>query len=228
MTTDQVKKQTNIGIALAIIGFALVGGALVLIPQLVEKRIESLSASSLQAAKTPAALGTSSPKAHPPKSTVSVAQPQNDRDNTQEHNSEPEDLSPVDTENASSDSPPAPDGATAGATPEIVPEETALPPSATGPWQIIFRDKFEINPASKPSLDFIVEKIKNDPTLQLEIVGINNIMKSSKLAQMGANKISGIIAKEAKVNPARFNITILQQPDLENVIVKISVLGGAQ
>ncbi|MBN2342191.1 MAG: hypothetical protein JXX29_19920 [Deltaproteobacteria bacterium] len=198
---DQIKKQTNMGIVLAILGFALIGGALVLIPKLVDEKIATMGSGNRS--DSDSATGTATAA-----TTGTAAANRSSMPGT-------------DTGGAGQNA------VSAAADSDRI-QNKAVAASPTGPWVLTLQDKFDPDDASAAQLKKIIELIKSDPNLRLGIVGMNNMKKSSKLAQMGANRIANIIVKEAAVVEERLDINFEQQTDMNGIAVKVSVLGGAQ
>lgn len=214
---DRTKKQTNLGIILAIIGFTLIGGALVLIPKLVDQKIKSLrfhehpvGASDTTAARPdiPAAkksniansAGIPAPETVPTETGVGDGadnETQSGRTGTESPGS-----NTIGTE---------------------APKSTI---SGTGPWVLVLADKYEPDAASKTKLQAIIEKMKTTPGMRLKIVGINNINKTSKLAQIGANRVQALILKETGVVAERTETAVEQQADIKGIKVQIVSVGG--
>ncbi len=216
---DRTKKQTNLGIILAIIGFTLIGGALVLIPKLVDQKIKSLrlhepavSASDTTASRPdiPAAKKSNIAKSAGvlPPDTVPAESGADDGANDE-----------------------AQSGSVGAEAPESTTPGTEAPKSAiegAGPWVLVLADRYEPDAASKTTLQAIIEKMKTTPGMHLKIVGINNINKTSKLAQIGANRIQALILKESGAVAERTETAVEQQPDIRGIRVRIISAGGAQ
>jgi hypothetical protein len=216
---DRTKKQTNLGIILAIIGFTLIGGALVLIPKLVDQKIKSLRLHE----HAVSASDTTAPRPDIPavkKSNIAKSA-----------GVQPPDTAPAETDVDDGANDEAQSGSVGAEAPESTTPGTEVPETAiggAGPWVLVLADKYEPDAASKTKLQTIVEKMKTTPGMRLKIVGINNINKTSKLAQIGANRIQTLILKESGAVAERTETAVEQQPDIKGIRVRIISAGGAQ
>jgi hypothetical protein len=220
---DRTKKQTNLGIILAVIGFTLIGGALVLIPKLVDEKIKSYRFQE--------------PPAGAPDATATRPSAAIKADTIQVADNRPTDtLSQTPAEDSGDDDTRQSDNGAAEAQKAQKPESDDSPPLAqeskstagSDPWKLVLVDKYEPDAASKVKLQSIIEKMKSTPGMRLKIVGMNNINKTSKLAQIGANRIQAMILKEAGVVVERTETAVEQQPDMKGIHVRIFAVGGAQ
>jgi hypothetical protein len=216
---DRTKKQTNLGIILAIIGFTMIGGALVLIPKLVDQKIKSLRLHE-------PAIGVSDTTAT--RRDIPVAKKSNIATSA---GVQPPDTVPAETGADDGANDKAQSGsvgaeAPAGNTPGTEAPESAI--GGTGPWELVLADRYEPDTASKTRLQAIIEKMKTTPGMRLKIVGINNINKTSKLAQIGANRIQALILKESGAIAERTETAVEQQPDIKGIRVRVISVGGVQ
>ena len=230
--TDQIKKQTNLGIALAIIGFTMVGGALVLVPSLVDRKVESLrlavkDAGAESPAKTPGispqkkAAGVANSKgagASLEKASVDMASTKMNGKASGEENK------------ALGES--AESGASGSATAKTGDAATTKsfvePANDDSSWELVLTKKFEPDAASQPKLQTVIDMMKSHPGMRIRVLGMNNINKMSKLAQIGANRIAAQIVKDAEVVRERVEVSVEQQTGMTDVRVRITILGGAQ
>ncbi|MBN2714250.1 MAG: hypothetical protein JXX14_00265 [Deltaproteobacteria bacterium] len=226
---DQIKKQTNLGIALAVIGFAMIGGALVLVPKLVDEKVKSIRLKEKSAATT--ALG---PAAATPNTSSDAAQNADSR-SAESHPNDPKGAAPANasaeksantgltrSESTSAKAASVPTYAPAGNTP---PSGDAKDGSS---WEIVLTNKYEPNDASKPALEAVIQQMKKNPSLRIRVLGTNNINRMSKLAQIGANRIAGTIIKDARIPSERVEVAVEQKTGMTDVRVIISILGGAR
>ncbi|MBN2525353.1 MAG: hypothetical protein JXR76_03100 [Deltaproteobacteria bacterium] len=237
---NPTKKQTNLGIALAIIGFAMVGGALVLVPQLVDEKVKSIqsaridsqtnenSADNLTAEDASANSQEPSASAEPATDDGSLNTAATDSDSSEALPSEEETTGETAISDRSADS-------DAMETSEAVEEEaqektrpTLVETNNKDTFEIVLQEKYEPDAASQKKLDTIIAMAKSSPGIRLKVVGMNNINKMSKLAQVGANRIANIIMKEAEITPDRIEMAVEQKDDMKDIRVIVSISGGAQ
>lgn len=192
---ETIKKQTNLGIGFAIIGFAFIGSALVFIPKLVDEKVKSISTDPQVTAV--AAVNNSV------KTTTGITRPPKGKKTEGTTVSTDHDISKSE-----------------------VASDNGVPNS--GSWEFTLKDDFDPNAAAKQKLKTISAFMAQNKTARLQIVGMNNIRKSSKLAMKGANRIANLIESNAAIRSARFEILTEQQPDMKYIVVKVAVLGGAK
>ena len=218
---DQIKKQTNLGIVLAVIGFTMVGGALVLVPRLVDEKVKSIqsledSQNTLKTGGEETAASARSGHSNGPAQPAANGKKEGDGDGGAGKSAS---VAVASSGNSNEGKKPADSAASS---------KTSLQASENGPWELVLVDKYEPDDASRTRLDAIVAMMKATPGVRLKVVGMNNINKMSRLAQIGANRISNTIIKNAGIAPERIETEVAQQPDMTDIRVKISVVGGAQ
>ena len=195
----------------------MVGGALVLIPRLVDEKVAQMQ-------KCPPAVQSNRDALAHDDTTEKTATVLATSKST----------SPEGLAQANGDAPqhrPAPQADVAA------PQDASKPPnqaagtsqvdlSSQTEWRLVLANKFEPDEASRPALDAIIARMKASPTTRLKVHCVNNINKSSKLAMIGANRIAATIVKEASIPPERIETSYEQSADVEDIEVSVSVQGG--
>jgi len=97
-----------------------------------------------------------------------------------------------------------------------------------GPWTIVLSSGFKTDTDGDEAVDAIASSLMADSGAEVNIVGVNNPKKSSKLARLGAKRIRDRVLKLAEINPGRVTVSFDQRSDVEGLIVEAEIKKGGR
>ena len=97
-----------------------------------------------------------------------------------------------------------------------------------GPWTIVLSSGFKTDAVGDEAVDAIASSLMADSGAEVNIVGVNNPKKSSKLAKIGAKRIRDRVLKLAEINPGRITVSFDQRSDVEGLIIEAKIKKGGR